>query len=255
MNISERINKLLNKGGNQVFKESIDSKLSIPEQAEHFYRKVYGLTPVKENLFRTIISVDQINALVIGKSGSGKTVLMDVTRENCNNVVYIDCANTSGAGIISLLQANQKADIVILDEIDKLNKKDQTMILGFLNNGWVEKNLKNEKIKFHMNCKVLATSNSISKLGAALRNRFVEFHIREYTDEEFVECIKFCLNGKFLDQTAEIIAKVLIAYERKDVRAAITISRWIQPKDSVEDITRVIENWVTNLASEAVDYN
>lgn len=240
---------------NGVLKEAIDKKLSEPDQANIFFSKVYGLPREKENLYRAVTGDKQVNILLVGPPATGKTILVEQIQEQCNDTIYFDASNTSGAGLIDALYTTQKAKILIIDEIDKLRKNDQNCLLGLLNNGKVEKALKENKISFQMNVKIFATSNSLTKLGKAILSRFQEYHFKEYSDEEFVKVVQFCLKGEFLEQTSEIIAKVLIVNERKNVRSAISISRLLKKNDTLEDITRVIENWLTSMTNAEVDYN
>lgn len=67
--------------------------------------------------------------------------------------------------------------------------------------------------------------------------------------------VKFCLNEKFLPETAEIIAKVLIVNKLKDVRKAISVSRYVLKTDSLEQIVNTIETMIKNMPPENIDYN
>jgi RNase adaptor protein for sRNA GlmZ degradation len=78
--------------------------------------------------------------------------------------------------------------------------------------------------------------------------------LTEYTDDEFIEVVKFCLDN-LPAETAEIIAKILLSHEKKDVRTAISISNLIQQNDTMEDIARVIENYLKYSTQKVVDYN
>ena len=178
-----------------------------------------------------------------------------VIQEQCNDVCYFDAANTSGAGLIEVLYNHQKMKILIIDEIDKLKKNDLNSLLGLLNNGKIDKSLKNMKYNFSMNCKIFATSNSNTKLSKPMRSRFQEYHLPEYSDDEFIEVVKFCLDKKITSITAEIIAKILLMHERKDVRAAISVSNLLQRGDTMDDISRVIETWIKYKSQDSIDYN
>ena len=180
---------------------------------------------------------------------------MMVIQERCNDVCYFDAANTSGAGLIESLYNHQKMKILIIDEIDKLKKNDLNSLLGLLNNGKIDKSLKNMNYNFSMNCKIFATSNSNTKLSKPMRSRFQEYHLPEYSDDEFIEVVKFCLAEKITSITAEIISKILLAHERKDVRAAISVSNLLQRGDTMDDISRVIETWLKYKSQDSLDYN
>lgn len=210
---------------------------------------------IKENIFRVLLSKEQVNVLLIGPPATSKTLFMIVIREQCNDVCYFDAPNTSGAGLIEVLYKNQKSKILIIDEIDKLKKNDLNSLLGLLNNGKIDKSLKGVTYNFSMHCKIFATSNSNTKLSKPVRSRVQEYHLPEYSDDEYIEVVKFCLSEKITPVTAEIIAKILLAQERKDVRAAISISNLLQMGDTMDDIARVVETWINYKSQDSIDYN
>jgi replication-associated recombination protein RarA len=253
-NVTDNLKKLMNKKTDAVFTE-IPKSETIPEQSKEFFSKIYGLDSVKENIFRVLIAKEQVNVLLIGPPATSKTLFMMVLQERCNDVCYFDAANTSGAGLIESLYNHQKMKILIIDEIDKLKKNDLNSLLGLLNNGKIDKSLKNMNYNFSMNCKIFATSNSNTKLSKPMRSRFQEYHLPEYSDGEFIEVVKFCLDEKITSITAEIISKILLAHERKDVRAAISVSNLLQRDDTMDDIARVIETWIKYKSQDSIDYN
>jgi hypothetical protein len=99
------------------------------------------------------------------------------------------------------------------------------------------------------------TTNNVGKLTKPMRSRFQEYRIKPYSDQEFIEVVQYCLHKKFAPAQSEMIAKVLIAHDKKDVRHAISISKSIYPEDTPDDMLRVMENWINNMPTEAVDYN
>ncbi|HXT82854.1 MAG TPA: hypothetical protein VN704_00650, partial [Verrucomicrobiae bacterium] len=108
---------------------------------------------------------------------------------------------------------------------------------------------------FSIKCKILATSNSNTKLSKPMRSRFQEYHLPEYSDEEYIKVVKFCLNKNIDPTISETIAKSLLAHDRKDVRAAISISNLLQINDTVEDIARVVDTWINYKSHDIIDYN
>lgn len=136
-----------------------------------------------------------------------------------------------------------------------LPTKDIDALRGLLNDGRVLKTIKGRRIDFtSKNVKVFATTND-TNLPKPIRSRFIEYLLPPYTNEEFVECVKFCLRDKFVPETAEIIAKVLIANKLKDVRKAVLVSRYILKTDTLEQIVGTIETMIKNRPPEFVDYN
>jgi MoxR-like ATPase len=236
--------------------KQVPKGLNYREQSLTFFGNVYGQEDIKENLYLGLASNEQINILLVGAPATSKTLYMSTIAKKCNDTLYFDASNMSGAGLIQTLYENRKVKLIIIDEIDKLNKRDLACLLGLLNDGTVVKTLKNDRISFKMeNVKVFATSNSVKKLSPPIRSRFQEYHIEPYNDEEYVSVVTFCLNHKFSNEICAHIANILIENDRKDVRAAISIAALLQPNHTVEDIARIIGNWLKRKTEESVDYN
>lgn len=256
INISQRLQKLIG-SKDEVFKENIEGE-TIQQKALELFSNIYGLDDMKENMYRALISKDQINVLLVGPPATSKTLFMFTMYEHCKDSIYFNAADGgTGAGLIERLFNNQKAKLLIVDEIDKLKRNDQNTLLGLLNNGRVDKDLKSQPYHFSMNVKIFATSNSLTKLSKPLKSRFQEYRLPEYTDDEFVKVVQFCLMDKLSYEKNEIIALTLLNNNRKDVRTAISISNLIQPNDSIDDILRIIENWLkySTESGSNVDYN
>lgn len=254
MNIQERISKLVNRKTNSPLKEIYNG--TTEEQALQMFNNIFGLDDLKVNMYRSIISEESLNLLLVGPPATSKTLFMTTIQEKSNDVFYFDAANTTGAGLIEQLYQHRTTKKIIIDEIDKLKKNDQNVLLGLLNNQRVDKDLKSGSYHFEMpNLKVFATSNSLKNLSKPLRSRFQEYHLPEYTDSEFVSVVNFCLAEKFTAETSTLIAQALLKAGKKDARAAITISKQVLKNDTLEDIVKIIETYVKYASSEAVDYN
>ena len=232
------------------------NNMAIRDQAFQFFSNIYGLDGMKENIFRALISEEQINILLVGPPATSKTLIMSTIQEKCNNVFYYDASNTTSAGLIAELFYNKNAKLIIIDEIDKLKRNDLSSLLSLLNNGKIVKKLKEIKYDFRIeNVKIFATSNSIVNLPKPVRSRFQEYYLREYSDDDFIKVVKFCLIKKLPEEICEAIGLMLISIERKDVRAAIGISNLLKTNDTKEDVLRVFENW-TNYKMEGYgDYS
>ena len=226
------------------------------DQSIEFFSNIYGLDGMKENLFRALISDDQINILLIGPSATSKTLFMTTIQEKCNNVFYFDASNTTGAGLIEELYNNRRARLVIIDEIDKLRKNDMNSLLGLLNDGRIVKSLKQIRYDFKFeNIKVFATSNSVISLSKPVRSRFQEYHLNDYTDKEFLNVVKFCLQNKLPIEINEMIGILLIDSNIKDVRTAIGLANLLKKDDSRDDVIRVFENWANHKVEGSIDYS
>jgi Holliday junction DNA helicase RuvB len=251
---SERIKKLLNHNKG-ILKEKPQGE-TIREQALNFFDRVYGLDDIKVNLYRALISEENINTMLFGAPASSKSLFMKIIEEKTNDSYYYDASNSSGAGFIESLYNNQNAKVILIDEIGMLRKNDLDSLRGFLNDGRIIKNLRKIRYDFTIeNCKVFATTNDLD-FSRAIRSRFLEYHIPEYDSETFIKVVQFCLKDKLLPDTSEMIANVLLSHKIKDVRHAISAANLIHKKDTLEDIVSTIETMIKyKPAANTIDYN
>ena len=72
-----------------------------------------------------------------------------------------------------------------------------------------------------------ATSNDVDRLSKALRSRFMELHLKEYTYEEFTDIVKKLFKRRYRmdEKISEKIAYAVWNFmNSKDVRDAIKIA-------------------------------
>ena len=152
----------------ELFKRS--NSRALPE--ERFFPSICGYSDIKRLLMRAIVSKDSVNLLLAGPPASSKTVFLLEIMKGLNNICYIDCTNTTGAGLVDKL-FNNTIGYLLLDEIEKMSKKDQNVLLNILETGMlIETKISKTRSKQMKNLKVFATTNNIDSLSPPLRSRF-----------------------------------------------------------------------------------
>jgi MoxR-like ATPase len=142
-------------------------------------------------------------------------------------------ASTTKAGLQRFIAENQHKEIIIIDEIDKMQ------MLTMMERGeFTSTKVRNTKT-VKANVAIFATSNSTERLSKPLLSRFIVFEIPEYTYEEF-EAISVRII-KRLPQNAVIqIASSVWKTGSKDIRDVLKIAKLCNPADTEEDIHRLI---------------
>lgn len=185
--VKEKLNKLLEGKKQRSLLKSTEGT-TTEEKAQNFFSKIYGYPEIKNNLFRSLVSEEQINTLLVGSPAGGKSMFMKIIEERMDDVYYYDASNSTGAGLIGSLYENQEAKIILIDEIGMLKRNDLDALRGLLNDGRVSKTLKKMRYDFTLkNIKVFATTNDLN-IPKPIRSRFIEYHLPPYSDEDFIEC-------------------------------------------------------------------
>jgi replication-associated recombination protein RarA len=93
------------------------------------------------------------------------------------------------------------------------------------------------------NLKVYATTNNVDALSRPLRSRLMEFHLPEYTFEQFNEIARRLLSKRFghSNQVAkEIAATAWNEMKKGDIRTVLTVAKLVH---SIEDVSWLVQTY------------
>ena len=165
-------------------------------------------------------------------------------QKNMKDAFFIDATNASGPGIVDKLFAYPRTKLILIDEIEKMTKRDQNMLLNLLETGMLvsTKVRKTQEMEFR-GIKLFATSNDIERLSKPLRSRLMEFHLPEYNFDEFREIVvKLAAKGYRINREIADRIAFVVWYEMgtKDIRDALQLVKLVGNIDEVEKMSRTI---------------
>src|ERR671933_1307453 len=137
-------------------------------------------------MLRALQSPERAHTLLVGPPACAKSLFMLEIEEYLRSKVYFaEGSSTTKAGLQSFIAENQHKEIIIIDEIDKMQMKDQEGLLTMMERGeFVSTKVRNTKT-VKANIVIFATSNSTERLSKPLLSRFTVYEIPEYTYPEF----------------------------------------------------------------------
>jgi Holliday junction DNA helicase RuvB len=223
-----------------LFKK-IDRVFAVREQKitpeEKFFFNVVGYPEIKKLLLRSIVSKEPVSILLTGPPSSSKTVFLLEMLEGLDDTYFIDAVGASGPGMMEHL-FNGNTKYLLIDEIDKMKKNDQATLLNVMETGILSETKLNCKTRQKkMKLWIFATCNDVERLAGALRSRFMELHLEEYTYEEFIEIVRRLLNKRYhLDSnlSEKIGYAVWNQMKSKDVRDAIKIAKLTKSSTDID---------------------
>ena len=202
-----------------------EQKLTVEEK---FFFNVVAYSDIKKLLLKSVVSKEPVNIPLTGPPSSSKTVFLLEMLEGLDDAHFVDAVGVSGAGMTDHLFSNN-TKYLLIDEIDKMKKIDQAVLLNVMQTGILsETKLKGKTRQKKMKLWIFATSNDVERLSEPLRSRFMELHLEEYTYEEFIEIVRRLLKKRYhLDvHLAEKIGHaVWNRMKSKDVRDALNIAK------------------------------
>ena len=113
----------------------------------------------------------------------------------------------------------------------------------------VETKVSKTRNKQMKNLKVFATTNNVDALSRPLRSRFMEFHLPEYTFDQFSEITRKLLNKRWghSNQVADKIAsEVWNEMHSKDIRNLLSIAKLVHSIDDVSWTVQAFKKRIPN---------
>jgi MoxR-like ATPase len=185
--------------------------------------------------------------LLIGPPASAKTLFLQSLMK-LKDSYFIDCSNATKSGIVDYV-FEHKPKYLLLNELDKLSRKDQTFLLNLIETGIVSETKYNKTRKMDLKTSVFATSNNIEKIIIPLQSRFFVVNMQAYTYELFY-AVTLQLLMSDRHNVGEEIAKATadaVWMTSRNIRDCIRIARMAR---SVEDVS-----WLaTTFLSGTVQY-
>ena len=150
-------------------------------------------------------------------------------------------------GIIDYLFDHNDLKFLLIDEIDKLSKKDQKVLLNVMETG-ILSDIKAKRSKSarqtHMHLSIYATSNDTFNMLTPLLSRFIKLNLPEYNLEIFTEICHKLLSRKYDKDHETIQAIVRYVWEHtRDVREAIAIAKIVDTSDEVNRVASTLRRY------------
>ena len=224
------------------------SKLSVLfsgslKSEDKLFGNIYGCEDIKKLFRMALESNDTCSILLTGPPSSAKTLFLQCLMK-LKDSHFIDCSSASKSGIVDYVFKN-KPKYLLLDELDKLPRKDQTFLLNLMETGIVSETKYNKTRRMKIRTFVFATSNNVEKIIEPLQSRFFVVKLQAYTYEQFYEITTRLLTSNQYNVDEEIARATAEAVwsTSRNIRDSMKISRMAK---SVEDV-----NWlVTTFLNE-----
>jgi replication-associated recombination protein RarA len=217
------------------------------KQKQAPFDDILGYDDLKELLTKCIYTKDSCNVLLLGPPASSKTIFLLSIQKGVSNGCFIDAANASGPGLVDYLFEHPNTAVICIDELDKLKKSDQTVLLNMVENGILSSTKVRKTRSIRMEgVKVFATSNDVGRLMGPLRSRFLELELPEYKWENFLQISQKLLHDRHgLDETtsAKIAQVVWSQLKTRDIRDVLAIAKLTNSLEDVEFIAITLQKY------------
>ena len=203
------------------------------------FKDIVGYDDIKDLLARALVS--KVSVLLIGPPASCKSLMLEAL-DRLPDAELVLGSRASKAGLADFLII-RKPRILLIDEIDKMNREDHAVLLSLIQSGIVKETLYRRKRSVELDTVVIAAANRINKLPVELKSRFQIIQLSRYTYDEFKKIVKHILpawEGVNQELAEYIATKIWYDLMSMDVRDAVKVARLVKLNQSKEEVDRII---------------
>ena len=193
---------------------------------DDIFEDIIGHEDVKVLLRAVLIAEKPVHVLLAGPPALAKSLfLWDIERTYGEQALWLVGSATSKAGLWDLA-AEREPQVLLIDELDKMNAADTAALLGLMEGGRLVRAKKGRGLDVTVTIKVVAATNQVAKLSPELKSRFAIRKLEAYDAEQYQTVVKGVLVRRegVTPELAEEIAQKLEG-KSQDVRDAVRVAR------------------------------
>ena len=200
---------------------------------EGLFDHIVGHDEVKHWVRKSLASAAPVHILLVGPPATAKSMFLEALG-SLPGSQYALGGSSSRAGIADFL-LNFRPRYLVIDELDKMQREDFSVLLSLMQSGVVARLKKGMREVERMTTWVFAGCNRRDRLPPEILSRFVEFRFTPYTREEFVEVAVAVITGHLGKDPglARYIAEQ-VSQRTRDVRQAIHVAQLCDTQEEVD---------------------
>jgi Holliday junction DNA helicase RuvB len=221
----------------------IENGKELPDEpipAEGLFVDIIGHDEVKELLLACLLSEKPVHVLLAGPPALAKSLfLWDIERAAGERAVWLVGSATSKAGLWDLI-AERHPQILLIDELDKMNAADTAALLSVMEGGRLVRAKRGRELDLANSLRVVAASNRLHQLSPELRSRFAIRKLTAYSQSDYLTVVRGVLVRRegLEKDLADEVARSLDGLSQ-DVRDAVRVARLV-PQLGVEKAIRLL---------------
>src|SRR3972149_1274583 len=164
-----------------------DQRLALPDA---LFEDIIGHDEVKELLRASLLAEKPVHVLLTGPPALAKTLfLWDIERAAGEKAIWLVGSATSKAGLWDLV-AERQPQIILIDELDKMNAADTAALLSMMEGGRLVRAKRGRELDLNNPVWVVAASNRLDMLSPEIRSRFAIRRLNPYSRDEYLTVVK-----------------------------------------------------------------
>ncbi len=228
----------------ELVRECLEKLSEIEEGTEEgdippdIFDFILGHDQVKDLLWKSINAERPVHVLLVGPPATAKSMFMgELARLPFSR--YALGGSTRKGGLEDYL-LEFRPRYLIIDEIDKMDMRDMSVLLSLMESGIVVRLKKRMREMERMTTWVFGGANRDNNIWPELKSRFFAVHLPEYSEADFIQVCRGVLVGRegVDSKLANYIVKSIASLTR-DVREAVHLGRLCKTSEDVEKLVRL----------------
>src|SRR5712692_4474855 len=213
-------------------------------QKHALFDAIIGYDDIKELFVMSINAERPVHLLLVGPPASAKSLFMS-SLTKLERSYYAVGSSSTKSGIFDYL-FEYRPRYFIIDEMEKMNKRDQTSLLNLMESGILSELKHNQKRTTQLKTWVFASCNNVEKLLPPLLTRFRDIHFKPYTEQEFVDIAVEILDreeGVDRDVAMIVADAVYNRIKSTNIRECVRIARLIGNNTNLAKLDKIIDTF------------
>jgi len=228
----------------ELVRECLEKLDEIEEGAEEgdippdLFDFILGHDQVKDLIWKSINAERPVHILLVGPPATAKSMFLGELARLPFSRFALGGSTRKGGLEDYLLEFRPR--YLIIDEIDKMDMRDMSVLLSLMESGVVARLKKRMREMERMTTWIFGGANRDNAMWPELKSRFFAVHLKEYSEADFLMVAKtiLCTWEKVEPSLANYIAKAAASHTR-DVREAVHLGRLCKTCEDVEKLVRL----------------
>jgi len=199
---------------------------------------IIGHDEIKNLLFRSIYAERPMHILLVGPPATAKSMFLGELGRLPFSRFALGGSTRKGGLEDYLLEFRPR--YVVIDEIDKMDMRDMSVLLSLMESGMVTRLKKRMRESEQMTTWVMGGANRDTGIWQELKSRFFIVHLNEYSQADFIQIARAVLVTR--EKVDPVLANSIVtnlAKVTRDVRDAIHLGRLCKTEEDVYSLLRL----------------
>ena len=218
--------------------DEVETGVEDAEIPTDLFDFIIGHDEIKNLLMRSVHSEQPVHVLLVGPPATAKSMFLGELARLPYSRFALGGSTKRGGLEDYLLEFRPR--VLIIDEIDKMDMRDMSVMLSLMESGVVTRLKKRMRETEQMKTWVFGGANRDGNIWPELKSRFFTLHLKEYSEADFMVIVMSVLTTR--EKVNPDVAKTIALHLSKltrDVREAIHFGRLCKTDADVIDLMRL----------------